>query len=805
MRISFNLLKEFVDLPKTPKEIASILTSIGFEVEEYFDFGEKYQNFVVAEVTSCEKVTEKLSYCSVFDGKETHKVICGAPNVAINQKVVLALPGAVIPKSGLVIKPTTIRGYESSGMICSEDELEIGDCSTEIFVLDNNAPIGTSFSDYYGLNDVVFEIGITPNRGDCLSHLGIARELAAFFMLPLKVPSVEPKEDFSTTIQEFVNIEILDKEKCPRYSARIIKNITVQESPNWLKSRLILLGLRPINCVVDVTNYVMMELGQPLHAFDYDKLAQKRIIVRTANNGEEFVTLDGKKRELDDTMLMICDAEKPVAIGGVMGGENSEISFETKNVLLESAFFNPVSIRRTTKKLGISSESSYRFERGVDYENVVFALNRASQLIALLSKGELVAGYIDIYPNKIPRKYVSFRFERARKVLGADIKEEKMKEILVSLGFKEEGKNAEKLIFEVPSFRFDVEQEIDLIEDIARFYGYDNIPEDRSYSVTFSGETKETPLLVPKLRNELKSYFVSRGFTEILTQNLYSPKKTSKFFEGETIEIANPLGEEYSIVRPSILPSILEIVKLNMNIGKKDLKLFEIGKEFRKNENSRKFIEGIEEREVLAGTLSGLCFPLQWGYPQREVDFFDVKGMVEHLLFTLGINEFEIEYDNQGNKVFGSEYGKIKINGALLGEFGVIAEEIKKFLDLQSVVYIFYINLEAIYNRRKELSKFSKISPFPVVRRDLAFVVDEQVSALTLQKVIRENGGENLREVILFDVYRGKNIGEGKKNLAFALFFNSYERTLTDEEVQDWINRIIERVSSEVGAEHRVF
>lgn len=805
MRISYNLLKEFVELTRSPKEIASLLTSIGFEVEEYIDFNEKYKNIVVGEVKTCEKISEKLSFCTVSDGKFVHNVVCGAPNVSSGQKVVLALPGAVLPKDKLEIKPTTIRGYLSNGMICSEEELEIGDCSTEIFVLESNAPLGKLFSEYFGLNDVIYEVGITPNRGDCLSHLGIARELSAYFDLPLKIPFDKAEELESANIESYINIEILDSDKCPRYSARLIRDVEVTESPIWLKSKLILLGLRPINSIVDVTNYVMMELGQPLHAFDYDKLTKNKIIVRSAKEGEKFITLDGKERELDNTMLMICDGEKAVAIGGVMGGQNSEISNETKNVLLESAYFEPTSIRKTSKKLSLSSESSYRFERGVDYNNIVFALNRAANLISLLSKGKLVAGYIDIYPKKLPKKFVSFRFDRARGVIGEEISNEKIKKILNNLGFKEFEESENKLIFEVPSFRFDVEQEIDLIEEIARFYGYDNIPEDRSFSVTYSGDLSRLPLDIPPLREKIKSYFLSRGFTEILTQNLYSPRKTSMFYNGEPIEIANPLGEEYSIVRPSIIPSILEIVKYNINIGKKDFKLFEVGKEFRKNEDSRRFIEGIEEQEVLAIAMSGLCFPLQWGFTNRKVDFYDVKGIVEHFFQSFNVLDYEINCEQNGNEIFSNEHGNIKILGNIIGEFGLISDKVRKFFDIEEEVYLIYLKLDTILHKELKIGKYEKISPFPVVRRDLAFIFDESIQAENVFQAIKQSGGEYLRETILFDVFKGKNIGEGKKNLAFALFFSSNERTLTDEEVQEWINQIVERVKIETGGVLRVF
>jgi len=805
MRISLNLLKQFIDLHGDSTEIANVLTSLGFEVEEIFDLNEKFKNFVIGKVVSCEKITEKLSLCQVSDGSNSLDVICGAPNVAKGQKVVLALPGAVIPRSNIVIEPTVIRGINSMGMLCSEDELEIGECADEILVLPSDAPVGVPFANYFELNDVVYEIAITPNRGDCLSHLGIARELSAYYRYPLKVPVLELNEDNGHHIREYINVEVLDNEKCPRYSARMICEVEVGESPQWLKSKLIALGLRPINSIVDVTNYVMMELGQPLHAFDYDRLMGKQIIVRTANDGEKFVTLDGKERELDSTMLMICDGQRPVAIGGIMGGENSEITKDTRNVLLESAFFSPASIRRTSKKLGLASESSYRFERGVDYGNIVFALNRAAQLIAKLSNGKIVKDYIDVYPKEIQNKYVPLRFDRVSWVLGFEIDKESIVKILAGLGFSVHTQEDEKVVFKVPTYRFDVEQEIDLIEEVARFVGYDNIPEDRSYSVTFSGRKQKTQLDVPEIRQDIKNYFVFNGFQEILTQNLYNPNKMRLFYEGEFIEIANPLGEEYSIVRASLLASVLEVAKYNINIGRKDFRIFEIGKEFRKSNTSNGFIEGIEEKEVLALAVCGLSAPLQWGKTARQVDFYDIKGFFEHFLSTFSVENFRIEPGKSVNSIFGGESGIVKIDDKVEGEFGVVSNKLKKVFDLDQDLYFGYLNLRWLYSFARKLSKYKKISPFPVVRRDLAFVVDEGIFADEILELIWKNGGDCLRNVVIFDVYKGKNIGLGKKNLAFALYFNSNERTLTEEEVNNWIQQIVVAVETEKGAELRVF
>ncbi|MCX7880181.1 MAG: phenylalanine--tRNA ligase subunit beta [Ignavibacteria bacterium] len=805
MRVSFKILKEFVNIPETPEYVAKILTNLGLEVEEIFDFQTLYKNFVISQIVHCEKISNTNFFCLLSDGLVERKVVCGAPNISVGQKVVLALPGAVIPKTKTQIEPTIIRGFLSEGMICSEDELEIGNVSDSVIVLPDDAPIGVDFAKYIGFDDFIYEIGITPNRSDCLSHIGVARELSAYFGIPMNIPKIDVVEYDELDINKLVSVEILDKEKCPRYTARIIKDICVRESPIWLKSKLIRLGLRPINAIVDATNYVMMELGQPLHAFDYETISGKAIVVRTAEENEKFTTLDGKERILDSSMLMICDTEKPIAIGGVMGGENTEISSTTNTVLLESAFFDPTSIRKTSKKLGLTTESSYRFERGVDYENVVLALHRAASLIASLGNGKLVGGYIDIYPNKIPKKYVSIRFERANRVIGINLPREQMEETLARLGFSIENRKQDSTTFEVPPHRFDVEQEIDLIEEIARFYGYDNIPENRTFSIEYSSISTNLVLEVPPLREEFRRYFVSRGFTEFLTPNLYNPHKMSPFYSEKAIEIANPLGEELSIVRPSILPLMLESIAYNIRIGQRDLKVFEIGKEFVVNKNATKFIEGIEEREVLCLARTGLAKPLQWGEPIREVDFYDIHGDFRHFLSTFKLKEFEFSVSEVNSSVFGSESLSIRYKDEKVGEIGIVASSINKIFDIEQSIYIGYLFLDKIYSFERESPKFEKISPYPVVRRDLAFVLDESVTAEDITRIIWTYGGNCLRNVVLFDVYRGKKIGEGKKNLAFALFFNSDQKTLVDEEVDSWINTIVEQVREKTGGELRIF
>lgn len=806
MKIVLSLLNEFVELTETPEKIAEILTKLGLEVEEVIYWGSKYKNFVVGKVIECGQLNAegKLSVCKVDVGSGVRTIVCGAPNVAVGQSVVVALPGAILPNHSLKIEPRDFGNVRSEGMLCSESELGVGDDATGILLLSSDAIAGSNFAEYFGLDDVVFEVAITPNRADCLSHLGVARELSAYLGKKVNFPKIELKEESEDTIEGLISVEILDSEKCPRYTARIIKDVQITESPRWMKNYLIMMDLRPINAIVDVTNYVMMELGQPLHAFDYDCLSGKKIIVRTASEGEQFVTIDGKERILDSSMLMICDAEKPVAIGGVMGGENSEISSTTKNVLLESAFFLPSSIRRTSKKLSLSSESSYRFERGIDVGNVPVALDRAAHLIAKLSNGTLVKGKIDSYPTKLEGKKIDFRFERARDVIGVDIPNDRMNEVLSSLGFNEVETSIEKTTFVVPSHRVDVSLEIDLIEEVARFYGYDNIPENTNYSITYKGEKIGKSLSVPRLRNQIREYFIARGFTEFLTPNLYSPQKAKLIVENDFIELSNPLGEELSIMRPSIVLPIIEAVGYNVRVGKSDLRVFEVGKIFRKTTNSTKFIEGIDEKEVLAVALAGDAYPLQWGISERKVDFFDIKGVVQDFISQFRINSCVFEKLPK-SKVYAAEAMMLTIGGKKFCEFGAIAKKLLKEFDIDEDVFLALFDLDFLYGSKERVAKYEKISTYPVVRRDLAFVLDDQISTEQVENIIHNKGGTELRRTVLFDVYKGVNIGEGKKSLAFALYFNSFVRTLTDEEIDAWINDIVEEIKIKLNGQLRVF
>ncbi len=476
MLLSLNWLKEFVEFDLSYNELENALTMLGIEVENVVFQEEKYQNFIIAEIIEKKPHpnADKLSLCNVNTGSEILKVVCGAPNVAQGQKVILGLAGAVVPNGGFKLEKRKIRGEESNGMICSLNELELGNSNEGIEVLPEDAPLGMKISDYYGLNDTILEISLTPNKSDCLSHLGVAREIAAYLRKPIIYPDFNIIE-VNDNISNYAKVIVEDNDKCPRYTARVIRNCKIVESPEWLKKKLKNIGLRPINVAVDVTNYVLMESGQPLHAFDLDKIKDNTIIVKTAEEGQKFVTLDGKERILSNEMLLICDAEKPIAIGGVMGGQNSEIDLNTTNILLESAFFNPSSIRKTSKKLGLQSDSSYRFERGVDISNVPKALDRAAKLIAELTGGEIVKGMIDIYPNPNNKRQIILRYQRANKILGTNLSNSEINDILVSLQFELINQTDTDVVVLVPYHRVDVELEIDLIEEIARLYNYDNI------------------------------------------------------------------------------------------------------------------------------------------------------------------------------------------------------------------------------------------------------------------------------------------------------------------------------------------
>lgn len=802
MKISYNWLKEFIDLNITKEELVATLTMLGLEVDELIDLGAKYNKFFVGRVTSCQKHpnADKLTLCKVDIGSSEYEIVCGAPNVALGQNVALGIAGAVVPAAGFTLEDRKIRGHSSQGMICSQAELELGEDSDGIWVLPESAPVGSSLADYLALNDVILDISITPNKADCLGHYGVARDLAAYYDLPIHLPSTALKES-DVDVRMSANVAVKDIKKCPRYTARVIRNIKVTHSPNWMKSRLIAVGLRPVNAIVDTTNYVMMELGHPMHAFNLNRLSGHKINVRTIGDKTEFTTLDGKVRNINSEMLMICDGEKPVAIAGVMGGENSEISDGTNNILLESAYFEPTTVRKTAKKLGINSDSSYRFERGVDPEMAPIALDRAAKLINEICGGEIQRNIIDVFPNPVEKNLVKIRFERTRSIIGKEIDNSSIKKILQNLHFIIMEESDSHLLVEVPSHRHDVSLEVDLIEEVARMVNYDTIEPVFVSELRFDKSSVSPQLSMPPLRRKIRDYLVARGFNETLNPYQTSPKSASIYTDNPVI-IANPLGEHLSIMRPSLISSMTKSINHNIRLANKDLALYEIGRAFSRGTSDRSFLEGFEESEYLTIALTGKDSPISWYDDKNRNDFYAIKGLASQLIEHCGFHDYSFEI-GKADKVFSKNVVELCVAGKRIGRLGELSSKFLKEEDIAQRVYLAELCLSELYQLEPKASVYSKVSPFPEIDRDLAFVLDKNVRAAEILDVIEKNGSEILKDYYIFDVYEGENIGNEKKSVAVSLKFSSVKRTLKDTEADEATNRIMKAVEKKFNAELR--
>ncbi len=801
MKISQYWLKQFVDFKLSPMQFVEKLSMLGLEVESFEELARKYDNFVIGEVVECVKHpnADRLTVCKVNTGKLVQEIICGAPNVAAGQKVVVAYVGAVIPNNQhdpegkpFTLERTKIRGIESNGMICSEYELGLGKDASGILVLDSKVKIGISLAKYLNQTDVIYEIGITPNRADCLSHIGVAREIGALVNKKIKLPPVKLKES-KTPTNKFAKIEILDKERCPRYSARVLRNVKIAPSPKWLQDILISVGVRPINNIVDVTNYVLMETGHPLHAFDYDKLIDHKIIVKTAVDGDKFITLDGKERMLTSDMLMICDAEKPIAIAGVMGGANTEISDSTVNVLLESAYFNAKNIRRTSKKLDLSTEASYRFERGTDINNTVIAVDRAAQLIQELTGAELLKGAIDAYPKKRKQVVVKARVSRTNSVIGVSLTKSQIISILKKIELHAKSISKDEILVNVPSFRNDIIEEIDVIEEVARVYGYNNIETKTHASIDFSSNVR-----AEALQNNIREYLIGSGFNEILSVSLQDEEAHS--LAGKPlVKVLNPVSSEMAVLQSNLVLPALRVVKHNQNHGVKDLRLFEIGNVFNMDVTKEKhLLEAYGEEEKLLMLIAGNISPVSYGVNQRLVDIFDIKGEVSSLLTKFCLDNYRfIYYDN--NKTLSEPSIGVEINGVYAGFFGKVKKEIADKLDVDENIFICELSISSIRDGWITNRKFKALPKFPSVIRDLAFTVDIKLPQIAIEDVIKQIGQPLLKSVVLFDMYSGNQTGDDKKSVAYSLEFQSPDRTLMDEEIDNTLKKIIEAVQNQCG------
>ncbi len=799
MKVSLNWLKKYVDLENiSTEDIVSKLTMSGLEVEEYFDQNEKYKNFVVGHVKSKEKHpdADKLTVCTVSDGNEDLQVICGASNVEAGQKIVFAPIGSTIPNGNFKIKKAKIRGVESHGMICAEDELELSDDHSGIMVLDENLEEGTSITEALGLNDVILEIAITPNRPDALSHIGVARDLSALFNLELKIPKVELKE-VEKDINDFAKIEIEDEVNCPRYSARVVTDVTIKESPGWLKDRLLSIGLRPINNVVDVTNFVLHEIGQPLHAFDLDRLSKNKIIVRSTSEKTKFTTLDSKERELQTGTLMICDAESEVAVAGVMGGENSEVSDDTKNILIESAYFNPTSIRRTSKGLMLTTDSSYRFERGTDPSNTVYAAERAAKLIAELGDGKIVKGVIDVYPNKIYNKELKLRLARVTKLLGYEVNKNDVNRILQKLGINILKDLGDSLEVVVPNFRPDIEREVDLIEEIARIAGYDSIPTISKITITLDKKVDESDFT-----DKVRSSAIAIGMNEIVNNPLV-PEKFAEII-GKPIKIANPQSNDMAFLRTSLVPSALNIVSNNIKRGEKDLAVFEIGNIFNLvNHGEVKSFEDFKEETNIILLITGYRTFRKW-YSQSEIyDFYALKGLVNSFLKKISLDNSLIDsYNDMQNSIYEYNFAK-SLNKLVLGYGGKVKSSVLKKFDIDQEVFCFEFDLMKLSNISKGNKTYSVPLKFPKVNRDFAFIFDSNINFEDVNSFIKKNASQLLKSVSLFDLFEKDDIGENKKSLAFNLEYYDFSRTLTEDEVDKDFQNLITLVINKFNASLR--
>lgn len=800
MKISLNWLNDYIDLKSIPvDQIISTLNMSGLEVEDVINEREIYKDFISALVV--EKVkhpnADKLSVCKVSDGKNILQVVCGAPNVQADQKIVFAPIGTIIPNGGYKISKAKLRGVESFGMICSENELLISNDHSGIMVLDNSVKEGTPISDVLGLNDVILDIAITPNRPDALSHIGVARDLSALFNLELKIPSIKLIESAKES-SSAAEIIIEDKKNCPRYSSRIILNVDIKESPEWLKNRLTKIGLRPINNVVDVTNYVMYECGQPLHAFDLDRLEGKKIIVGSTDVESKFVTLDSKERDLPKNTLLICDAAKPIAIAGVMGGENSEINSATKNILIESAYFNPSSIRRTSRLLGLSTDASYRFERTTNFDQTVWASERAAQLISELGGGEILKHSIDIYPVNIQLNQVKLRFNQVKRILGFDIASNRINEIILKLGFKILNENSESLQLLVPAFRPDIEREIDVIEEIARINGYDNIPTETKISFSFKKNIDQT-----SFSDSIRNVCTSLGLFEMINNPLQSEKVAG--ITGQKIKVLNPQNLDMEFLRTSLLPGALTIVGKNNNLGEKDLALFEIGDVFNLGEgkNSINSFEDFTESQRLLILLSGRNSLKEWYSDEDFFDLYSLKGLVDSFLVKFSLdNVLNDVYYASGNEIFDLFIGKT-IKNNQIGSGGRVRKNILKQFGIAQNVFAFEFDIEQLKHINADNKKYSEPLKYPKVVRDFAFILDDSITYEQLRKFIQSKSSELLKSVKLFDVFSNKSLGENKKSLAIQLEYYSIERTLTDEEVEKEWSQLINLIQKEFRAQLR--
>jgi phenylalanyl-tRNA synthetase beta chain len=796
MKVTYNWLKEFVDFDLPPEDLADVLTMLGLEVEGMEKQGCGMDDVVIARVEEKRQHpnADKLSLCRVNNGSEVLDVVCGAQNFQQGDTVALAQIGATLP-GDFKIKRSKIRGEESCGMLCSEKELGLAEESAGIMVLPAGLPLGTPLFEALKLKDTLLEIGLTPNRADCLSVAGIAREIAAKLGTRVRYPDATINEGADAATAT-IGVTIEDADLCPRYAARYISGCRIAPSPEWLVKRLKAVGMRSISNVVDVTNLVMMELGHPLHAFDCDRLDGHRIVVRRAGEGELFTTLDDQQRTLTADDLVICDASRPVALAGVMGGLNSEISDSTTNILLESAWFKPAAIRRTSKRLGLHTESSHRFERGADIGMVTRALDRAASLIAQLSGGTVARGIVDEYPGTMAPAAITLRPERVGALLGIAVSSQEIVDILQRLecGVHETAEGRLEVV--PPTYRIDIEREIDLVEEVARMKGFDAIPA----TMPVARVASDRPTPHQRLERSVRDILVSHGLNEIINFSFTSPDAADKLLlaaddiRRTAIRLANPLVAEQSVMRTSLLPGVLEVLARNTSFRTMDLKLFEIRRRYLPTAG-----EMPHEPLCIAGALTGSRVDTGWSSSREAVDFYDVKGVIENLLELLHIGRVSWVADLPEPYYHPGKSCSVMAGKERIGSFGEIHPTVQANFGIEKPVYAFELDFEKLVALANQKRAISAPSRFPDSTRDIAMLAADDVQAERIVACVNSVKAREIEQVEIFDLYRGAGIQEGFKSIAIRIRYRSYERTLTDEEIGAIHARVIDALVNKLN------
>ncbi|WP_293668956.1 phenylalanine--tRNA ligase subunit beta [uncultured Parabacteroides sp.] len=820
MNISYNWLKDYLDFDLQPDEVAAALTSIGLEtggVEEVQTIKGGLEGLVIGEVLTCEEHpnSDHLHITTVnVGGAEPLQIVCGAPNVAAGQKVVVAVNGTKLYDGDecFTIKRSKIRGVESNGMICAEDEIGIGTDHAGIIVLPADAVVGTPAKEYYNVkSDYVLEVDITPNRVDATSHFGVARDLAAYLKqngkpASLKRPNLDAfKIDDPTPAIEVV---VENTEACLRYSGITIKGVTVKESPEWLQNRLKVIGLRPINNVVDITNYILHGVGQPLHSFDADKVKGNKVVVRSATEGSKFVTLDGVERTLTDRDLMICNVEEPMCIAGVFGGLDSGVTEQTKNVFLESATFHPTWIRKTARRFGLNTDASFRYERGLDANQTVDIMKRAALLIQEVAGGTITGPIQDIYPAPVAPYRVELSYDKVNTLIGKVIPAETVKSILTSLEMEIVTETAEGLVIDVPVYRIDVQRDVDVIEDILRIYGYNNVEFSENVKSNLSYQTPTDRSY--KLQNLISEQLCGCGFNEILNNSLTRSAyydNLSTYPVSHCVMLMNPLSADLNGMRQTLLFGGLESIEHNAKRKNGNIRFFEFGNCYDYNIDNKKEGETLAEftEDYRLGLwVSGSRVDNSWAHPNEKSSVYELKAYVENILVRLGVNLQKVIFGNLSNDIYAAGLSITTASGRQLGTMGIVSPKICKELDIDTEVYYAELSWTLLMKETKKSKvTFSEISKFPAVKRDLALLLDKKVQFAEVEKIATDSDRKLLKGVELFDVYEGKNLPAGKKSYAVSFYLQDEGKTLNDKQIDAIMKKIQTNLEQKLGAQLR--